>query len=191
MVLLDEIEKAHPDVLSLFLPLFDDGRLTDGRGRTVAATEALFILTSNLNPSQGLQIGFTVPSEQDVRGALIQQGLRPELVNRIDQVIVFRPLGPEDFPGICARLLEELASQLAQQDLTLRWDGAVLNHLAATAGNTVFGARELRRVIDQRVRDEIATRLARGTIGPHRLITLRYANGVLTISDEPVGEKVP
>lgn len=191
VVLLDEIEKAHPDVLNLFLPLFDDGRLTDGRGRTVDATEALFILTSNLDPSQGLQIGFTVPSEQDVRGALMQQGLRPELVNRIDQVIVFRPLGPEDFPRICARLLEELASQLAQQDLTLRWDGAVLNHLAAMAGNTVFGARELRRVIDQRVRDEIAMRLARGTIGPHRLITLRYANGVLTISDEPVGGKVP
>ncbi len=183
VVLLDEIEKAHPDVLNLFLPLFDDGRLTDGRGRTVDATEALFILTSNLDPSQGLQIGFTVPSEQDVRGALIQQGLRPELVNRIDQVILFRPLGPEDFPRICARLLEELASQLAQQDLTLRWDGAVLNHLAATAGNTIFGARELRRVIDQRVRDEIATRLARGTIGPHRLIALRSGDGVLTISD--------
>ena len=183
-VLLDEMEKAHPDVLNLFLQLFDEGRLTDAMGRTADATNALFILTTNLALDAEPAMGFPTADKMQSREALLQHGLRPELVNRIDQVIVFRPLGPDDFRDICTLQLNALATQLEKQQITLGWDDSVPAYLAAAGQSALFGARELRRSIDHRVRDEIATRIARGVIRSHQAITLRIADGLLTFSGE-------
>jgi ATP-dependent Clp protease ATP-binding subunit ClpC len=184
VVLLDEVEKAHPDVLNLFLQLFDEGRLTDAKGRTADATQALFILTANIPLDSDPALGFPA-AKTEPREVLVRHGLRPELVNRIDEVIAFRPLGTSDLRAICSRLLETLAARLAQQNITVRWDPAVPAYLADQGQTAMFGARELRRVVERQVSDVIAARMTTGEIGSYSTVAIEVADGVLRFASQP------
>jgi ATP-dependent Clp protease ATP-binding subunit ClpC len=184
VVLLDEIEKAHADVLNLFLQVFDAGRLTDASGRTADATNALFLLTSNLPLEAGADLGFAVPGEAQARAALLRHNLRPELVNRLDRVIAFRRLHAADVQRICARLLEELRDQLRKQHIRLEWDGDALELLAQAGYSDTFGAREVRRVIEQQVKAPLAAALAGQQVRPGQTVRLRLKNGVLDLASE-------
>jgi ATP-dependent Clp protease ATP-binding subunit ClpC len=182
VVLLDEIEKAHADVLGLFLQVFDAGRLTDASGRMADATNALFLLTSNLPIEVGAGLGLAVPSESQAREALLKHNLRPELVNRLDRVISFRRLVAADMQRICARLLEELREQLRKRQFGLEWDADALALLAQAGQSDMFGARELRRVIERQVKDRIAAEITRRQIQTGQVVRLHVRDGELAVS---------
>jgi ATP-dependent Clp protease ATP-binding subunit ClpB len=143
VVLLDEIEKAHPDVFNVLLQVLEDGRLTDGQGRTVDFTNTVLIMTSNL-PGD--------PSDF----------FRPEFVNRIDEIVRFRPLSREDLVKIVDIQLERLEERMAERSLTLEVSQEALDWLAAAGYDPDFGARPLRRVLQRSVEDKLALALLEG-----------------------------
>ena len=142
-MLLDEIEKAHPDVFNVLLQVLEDGRLTDGQGRTVDFTNTVLIMTSNL-PGD--------PSDF----------FRPEFVNRIDEIVRFRPLSREDLVKIVDIQLERLEERMAERSLTLEVSQEALDWLAAAGYDPDFGARPLRRVLQRSVEDKLALALLEG-----------------------------
>jgi ATP-dependent Clp protease ATP-binding subunit ClpA len=168
VVLLDEIEKAHPDVLNLFLQVFDDGRLTDAKGRTADASNALFILTSNLDQTRSRPaIGFGQVArdepppnpEQAVRSAF-----RPEFFNRIDAVVAFNPLSSGDVAKITELMLGQVKDRLAAQDIELVITTEAVAWICAQQRDTSLGARPVRRTIEQTVENPLAAMLARAEI---------------------------
>jgi ATP-dependent Clp protease ATP-binding subunit ClpB len=163
VVLLDEIEKAHPDVFNVLLQLLDDGRLTDGQGRTVDFRNTVLIMTSNLG-SQIIQEmanrGFAEVQER-VMGAL-QAHFRPEFLNRVDEIIVFRALTRDELGRIVDIQLARLEKRLAERKLDLRLTPAARELLAARGWDPVYGARPLKRTIQKLVQDQLALRLLQG-----------------------------
>ena len=168
VVLIDEIEKAHPDVLNLFLQVFDDGRLTDAKGRTADASNALFILTSNLGQTRSRPaIGFgqtagEEPSpnpEQAVRSAF-----RPEFFNRLDAVIAFNPLSNEDMAKIADAMLAQIKDRLAAQDIELVASKEAVAWICAQDRDASLGARPMRRTIEQAVENPLAAMLVRAEL---------------------------
>jgi ATP-dependent Clp protease ATP-binding subunit ClpC len=183
LVLLDEFEKAHPEVQNLFLQVFEDGRLTDSSGRTADASHALFILTSNACAERKQAIGFHLgDGEDEPRSALVESGLRPELINRIDQVIPFRKLEHEDRMRIAELFLERFRTRLQAQDVDLHWDSEVLGDLAERSADDQFGARPLRRLIEQEVEKGIAEMLVHGQVGPENQVILQIGDGELEMN---------
>ena len=163
VILLDEIEKAHKDVLNVLLQILDDGRLTDGKGRTVNFKNTVIIMTSNLGSADILQNEFDVAKELVL--GLIKTYFRPEFLNRIDDVIVFNALTLEQVSHIATIMLKSLNERLQKQlSLTLVWDDAVLNLLAKEGYDPAFGARPLRRQISQLVETELSKMLVRGQV---------------------------
>ena len=160
VVLLDEIEKAHPDVFNILLQVLDDGRLTDGQGRTVDFTNVVFIMTSNL-PGDPLDV------------------FRPEFVNRIDEIIRFRPLGEADLAVIVEIQMGRLRARLAERRLTLEVTPAAAALLAHEGFDPAFGARPLKRVIQRRVEDPLALAVLQGVYHDGDTITLDVLDGVL------------
>jgi ATP-dependent Clp protease ATP-binding subunit ClpB len=163
VVLLDEIEKAHPDVFNILLQVLDDGRLTDGQGRVVDFTNAVFIMTSNL-PGE--------PSEF----------FRPEFVNRIDDIVRFRPLEESDLGVIVGIQLQRLRRRLAERHLVLDVTSAAAAALAHEGYDTAYGARPLKRVIQRRVEDPLALAVLQGVYGDGDTVTVDSVEGVLTFS---------
>jgi ATP-dependent Clp protease ATP-binding subunit ClpB len=164
VVLLDEIEKAHGDVFNVLLQLLDDGRLTDGQGRTVDFRNAIVIMTSNLG--SGVFRDPSISSEkrreeilEDVRGFF-----RPEFVNRVDEIVVFDPLEREQLREIVDIQLRALADRLAARSLRLEITEAAREHLATSGYDPTFGARPLKRLIQREVQDPLAMRLLSGEI---------------------------
>ncbi|MBC6982852.1 ATP-dependent Clp protease ATP-binding subunit [Caulobacter sp. 17J80-11] len=168
VVLLDEIEKAHPDVYNVLLQVFDDGRLTDGKGRVVDFTNTLIIATSNLG-ADIIQRNLRARGAQEDDPARVKRELmdvlrghfRPEFLNRIDEIIVFHALGKEEIRSIVSLQLERLKRTAHGQGLELEFDDTMVEHLAAAGFRPEFGARELRRLI----RSEIETKLASAMLG--------------------------
>jgi len=162
VVLLDEVEKAHPDVLNLFLQVFDDGRLTDSKGRTVDAANALFVLTSNV--AQETVVDFR-PEETAEREAAafgeVRKCFRPELLNRLDDMLVFGPLGREHLARIARLMLAGLASRLGEQGVRLEVSDSAARWLAEREYNSAYGARPLRRLIEQQVENPVSGKLLR------------------------------
>lgn len=164
VVLLDEIEKAHPDVLTLFLQLFDEGRLTDAKGRTASGADALFIATSNLSVGAEPGVGFRVRGKEGLRPALVKAGLRPELVNRFDEVIDFSPLRQSDFPPIVKIETDHLSNRLGSQRIGLKVSQGAIDLLCREGYSAEFGARHLRRVIERQLENPIAGMILRGDV---------------------------
>jgi ATP-dependent Clp protease ATP-binding subunit ClpB len=164
VILLDEIEKAHGDVFNVLLQLLDDGRLTDGQGRTVDFRNAIVIMTSNLGSAAFRDA--SVPAEkrrdeilEDVRGFF-----RPEFVNRIDEIVVFDPLEPGQLRQIVDIQLRLLGERLAQRSLSVELTDAARDHLAAAGYDPTFGARPLKRLIQRELQDPLAMRLLSGEV---------------------------
>ncbi len=163
VVLLDEIEKAHPEVFNVLLQLLDDGRLTDGRGRTIDFRNTIVIMTSNAG--SGLA---TEAEKEDSRKAIylqaVREQFRPEFLNRIDEVVVFHRLDRESLRRVVDIQLERLRRQLAEKQIGLELSAAAKDQLAKEGFDPVYGARPLKRVIQQRLQNELAMRLLAGEI---------------------------
>lgn len=168
VLLLDEIEKAHPDVFNVLLQLLDDGRLTDGQGRTVDFKNTVIIMTSNLG-SDVVQLlagddnyDLMKSSVMDV----VSSHFRPEFINRVDEVVVFHPLAKDQLRGIANIQLALLSKRLADLDLTLQVDDAVLDRLLEAGFDPVYGARPLKRVIQRLIENPLAESILAGKFAP-------------------------
>ena len=168
LILLDEIEKAHPDVFNVLLQVLDDGRLTDGHGRTVDFRNAVLVMTSNLGSSR-VQSLSSSGRESEIRGAVmeeVERQFRPEFINRIDDVVVFASLRKEDMAAIAEIQLERLRSRLAEQDLRLEIDPDAMAALVEQGYDPVFGARPLKRAIQRALENPLSAALLAGRFGP-------------------------
>ncbi len=168
LVLLDEIEKAHPDILNLFLQLLDDGRLTDGQGRTISFTESIIIATSNIG---AVYIQDQIKSQAPlnlIRQELIDNQLnkymRPELINRFDGIIVFKPLSEDDVKAIATLMLKKIKKNLSDKGINLKADKNGVEILACQGYDPKFGARPLRRLLQDKVEDIIANKILSGEL---------------------------
>jgi ATP-dependent Clp protease ATP-binding subunit ClpA len=176
VILLDEIEKAHPDVFNVLLQVLDDGRLTDGQGRTVSFKDSVVIMTSNVG-SQLLGNDFDEASERAVMDAL-RATFRPEFLNRIDEVIVFHPLDDEALGRIVDLLVADLAARLAEHDLVLELTPAARALIGREGNDPQYGARPLKRAIQRLVENPLARSLLEGRFPP---------GSTITIDADPVG----
>jgi len=174
VVLLDEIEKAHPDVFNVLLQVLDDGRLTDGHGRTVDFRNTVIIMTSNLG-SQRIQELTGEENYASMKAELMEivaQQFRPEFVNRIDDVVVFHPLAPEHLSLIVKIQLRYLHERLGERDMALRLDEAARERLAQAGYDPVYGARPLKRAIQQQLENPLAQQILNGSFGPGDTISV-------------------
>ena len=163
VVLFDEIEKAHPDVMNILLQILDDGRITDAQGRTVNFENTIIIMTTNAgsgNKTGSVGFGGSL-SDMSRERALkaLNEFLRPEFLNRVDEVICFNQLTEENFRGIAALMLSEVAEVLQNKNLRLTWDESLLDYLVKKGYSVTYGARNLRRLIQKEIEDRIAAQL--------------------------------
>lgn len=185
VVLFDEIEKAHPDVLNILLQVLDDGRITDAQGRTVSFENAIIIMTSNAGSDRsGGSVGFgKTVSEQDEARAVkaLEEIMRPEFLNRIDDIISFSHLTKEDFRGIATIMLGQLRDTLAENNIRLTWDDSLVDYLIEDSFSVKFGARNLRRAIEKQVEDELANRIIAAWEHPLSGAHVSAANGKIVV----------
>ena len=183
VILLDEIEKAHPDVFNILLQVLDDGRLTDNKGRVVNFKNTIIIMTSNFGSHTILEKFADIdennaPQIYDETKELVfdelKQNFRPEFLNRIDEIILFRPLSEHQISGIVNIYLSGVAKKLAQRDITLDITPEAVNYLAKKGYDPQFGARPLKRVIQQDVLNELSKEILKGTINDTDAILIDY-----------------
>jgi ATP-dependent Clp protease ATP-binding subunit ClpB len=191
VVLFDEIEKAHPDVFNVLLQLLDDGRLTDGQGRTVDFRNTVLIMTSNLG-SQMIQdmAGQNFEAARDAVLVVLRDHFRPEFLNRVDEIIVFRPLTEEQLTRIVDIQLRRLENRLADRRATLVVTDAARKLLAKRGWDPVYGARPLKRTIQRLVQDPLAMMLLEGKFGEGDTIEVDIKDGELTFSKARVATSV-
>lgn len=180
VILLDEVEKAHPDVFNVLLQVLDDGRMTDGQGRTVDFKNTVIVMTSNLG-SQMIQqmageeygvVKLAVMSE-------VKNYFRPEFINRIDEVVVFHALDEKNIAGIARIQLGYLEKRLAQLEMSLQVEDSALAELAQAGFDPVFGARPLKRAIQQQLENPLAKSILEGKFGPKDVIRVSCENGII------------
>ncbi|MBR4130413.1 MAG: AAA family ATPase [Bacteroidaceae bacterium] len=176
VVLFDEIEKAHPDVFNTLLQVLDDGRLTDSKGRTVNFKNTIIIMTSNLLTGADLDKG-----EQDVRDMLVQRGIRPEFLNRIDEIIVFHPLNWGEVKQIVRLQVESVRKMLNQNGLSINITDEAIDLLANEGYDPDFGARPVKRAIQHLLLDDLSKALLAGRLDRNRPITIDAKEGKLTM----------
>ncbi|PZP43509.1 MAG: ATP-dependent chaperone ClpB [Azospirillum brasilense] len=187
VILFDEVEKAHDDVFNILLQVLDDGRLTDGQGRTVDFRNTLIVLTSNL----GSEILAAQPDDEDVdlvRGQVmnvVRSRFRPEFLNRLDEIVLFRRLARKDMTSIVDIQLGRLRSLLADRKITLELDEKAREWLAETGYDPVYGARPLRRVIQRNLQDRLAGMLLEGTVLDGSRVEVTAGPDGLEITDRP------
>jgi ATP-dependent Clp protease ATP-binding subunit ClpB len=186
VLLLDEVEKAHPDVFNVLLQVLDDGRLTDGQGRTVDFRNTVIIMTSNLGSHviQELSGEANYAKMKSSVMEIVQQHFRPEFINRVDDIVVFHPLGKSQLRSIVDIQLGFLRKRLADRDMELAIDDAAKDLLGEAGFDPVYGARPLKRAIQQQVENPLAQRILRGEFGPGTKVGVRAREGRL----EFVGE---
>lgn len=184
VVLFDEIEKAHPDVMNILLQILDDGRITDARGKTVSFENTVIVMTTNAG-SQGSSTlpGFT--DMPDVRASektekALGEFLRPEFINRVDEIVTFRSLNMENFKGIAEIMLGDLVKTMKEKDILLSFDSSVAENVAEKSFSTKYGARNMRRFIETEIEDKIAEEIIR-TKGAVKAINLSAENGEVTL----------
>ena len=188
IILFDELEKAHPDVLNILLQVLDDGRITDSQGRTVNFEHTVIIMTSNAGSEQrSTSLGFDrSPSQQAREKAMkaLQEFLRPEFINRVDEIVCFNKLSKENFRGIAGIMLGELRQSLEDRGLNLTWDQGVIDYLVEKSYSETYGARNLRRTIQRELEDPIAEKIIDSFEAPISSITLHAENGTVTVAAE-------
>ena len=180
VVLLDEIEKAHPDVFNILLQVLDDGRLTDSHGRTVSFRNAVVILTSNIG-SEFMAADGDGDIPEGVRNqvmGLLKASFRPEFLNRLDEVVLFKPLGKEQIAAIVRLQLEDLRKRLAEQELTLDIDAPAIAWLAEKGFDPVYGARPVKRAIQRELETPIARKIITGDYPPGSTIHVSGEGGI-------------
>ncbi len=184
VILLDEVEKAHPDVFNVLLQVLDDGRLTDGQGRTVDFRNTVIIMTSNLG-SQVIQEYAGEGNYTRMKSAvmeIVQQSFRPEFINRIDDIVVFHPLGAAQIRAIVDIQLLYLRKRLQERNMELTLDDAARDRLGEAGFDPVYGARPLRRVVQQQIENPLAQRILAGQFGPGDHVAVSVRAGELTFA---------
>ena len=186
VVLFDEIEKAHPDVLNVLLQILDDGQITDAHGRKVNFENTVIVMTSNAgsDKSAGGTVGFGRSSdEQDKERVLkaLQSFLRPEFINRVDEIVYFHQLTKDNFRGIATIMLNELAESLSAKGFTFIYDDTLLDYLVEKSYSAAYGARNLRRCIQKELEDPMAVRIIESFDHPITHIRASAADGKVTL----------
>ena len=182
VILFDEIEKANDQIFNLFLQIFDDGRLTDGKGRLVNFKNAIIIMTSNLGSDILSDSKYSQQELQDKIWRLLQSRFRPEFLNRLDRTIIFEPLSQKSIATIVDLELERLASRLRAQSIDLRFSSKLKSHLAKSGYSPEFGARPLKRLIQTEIEDELAMLILEEKIGPTKPVTIDYNGKKVTLA---------
>jgi ATP-dependent Clp protease ATP-binding subunit ClpB len=181
VVLLDEVEKAHQDVFNVLLQVLDDGRLTDGQGRTVDFRNTVIIMTSNLG-SQVIQEMAGEGNYQRMKNSvmeIVQQHFRPEFINRVDDIVVFHPLGVEQIRSIVEIQLGNLRKRLADRNMELELDDKARDLIAEGGYDPVYGARPLKRAIQQQIENPLAQRILRNELLPGDRVRVTVRNSEL------------
>ena len=188
VVLFDEIEKAHPDVLNVLLQILDDGRITDAQGRTVNFENTVIIMTTNAGSNtKGGSLGFGLSlneqSKERVTKAL-NDFLRPEFINRVDEIVYFNQLTEDNFKAIAELMLGEVRDVLREKEIALEYDGALVDYLAKKSYSLTYGARNLRRLIQKEVEDVMAAEIVDKRLGSVTKIRLSADENGVTVSAE-------
>ena len=188
VVLFDEIEKAHPDVMNILLQVLDDGRITDAQGRVVSFENTVIVMTTNAGSDGNVgSMGFGRTDEEQVKGKTmkaLQSFLRPELINRVDEIITFNHLSKAHFAGIADIMLRELRESLSQRGLTFQWTEDVRDHLVDGAYSVTYGARNLRRFIQQELEDPISEVIIDSFESPITGISARMEDGKIRLDTQ-------
>lgn len=185
VILFDELEKAHPDVLNILLQILDDGRITDAQGRVVNFENTIIIMTSNAGSNQkGGSVGFgrslTEQSKEKAMKAL-GEFLRPEFINRVDEIVCFNQLSEDNFCGIADIMLAELQQSLEGRGIAFTWDESVKDYLVKKSYSVAYGARNLRRAIQTDLEDPIAERIIKSYVDPFRSIKASCEDGTIKL----------
>ena len=178
VILLDEVEKAHADVFNILLQVLDDGRLTDGQGRTVDFRNTVVIMTSNLGSD--LIQGSKDESYSEMKAlvmSVVSQHFRPEFINRIDETVVFHPLGKENIRAIASIQLERLAKRMETRGYELVFTEALLDFIGEVGYDPIYGARPLKRAIQQEIENSLAQQVLSGQLLPGKVVTVDYVDG--------------
>ena len=185
VILFDELEKAHPDVLNILLQILDDGRITDAQGRVVNFENTIIIMTSNAGSNQkGGSVGFGRSlTEQSNEKAMKALGeiLRPEFINRVDEIVCFNQLSEDNFRGIADIMLAELQQSLEGRGIAFTWDESVKDYLVKKSYSVAYGARNLRRAIQTDLEDPIAERIIKSYVDPFRSIKATCEDGTIKL----------
>jgi ATP-dependent Clp protease ATP-binding subunit ClpB len=197
VILLDEIEKAHPDVFNILLQVLDDGRLTDNKGRVVNFKNTIIIMTSNMG-SQIIQANFENVNEGNKEEVvettkrevmdLLKQTIRPEFLNRIDEVIMFQPLLLPDIKEIIRIQLNDLKEQLAKSGVLLEFTDYALDYLAENGFDPQFGARPLKRLIQKQIVNQLSKKLLSGTIDKTKPVLVDVFDGTVVFRNENISK---
>jgi ATP-dependent Clp protease ATP-binding subunit ClpB len=193
VILLDEIEKAHPDVFNILLQVLDDGRLTDNKGRVVNFKNTIIIMTSNLG-SHIIQANFDNVTEENKESVveatkkevmnLLRQTIRPEFLNRVDEVIMFQPLLKKEIRDIIKIQLNTLKDQLLKSGVVLEFSDYALDYLAENGFDPQFGARPLKRLIQKQIINELSKKLLSGTIDKTHPVLVDVFDGLVVFRNE-------
>ncbi|MGI2327437.1 ATP-dependent Clp protease ATP-binding subunit [Planococcus sp. YIM B11945] len=181
VVLLDEIEKAHPDVANILLQILDDGRITDSQGRLINFSNTVVIMTSNIG-SAFIGEENNEHNIEDIVMAELRKHFKPELLNRIDDIVIFHSLNNTHFFGIAKKMLADLAKRMKQQQIELAVDDSVIDYIIEAGTDPVFGARPLKRFIQREIETKIARELIKGDIAPNTAIQLAMDGQQLKIN---------
>jgi ATP-dependent Clp protease ATP-binding subunit ClpB len=186
VILFDEVEKAHPDVFNVLLQVLDDGRLTDGQGRTVDFRNTLIVLTSNLGSEilASLPEGVETNAVREQVMAVVRQAFRPEFLNRLDEILLFRRLGRKEMAGIVEIQIERLRQLLADRKIKLELDESAKTWLADAGYDPVYGARPLKRVIQRELQNSLAQMILEGTVPDGSTVDVSAKDGKLTIEPQ-------
>ena len=186
VVLFDEIEKAHPDVMNILLQILDDGRITDAQGRTVNFENTVIIMTTNAGSDKRVgSLGFDKSTGELGREKALkalQEFLRPEFINRVDEIVYFQPLSEEVFRGIADLMLRELRAVMEERRIEFTWDSTVVDYLVEKSYSLAYGARNLRRQIQKDIEDAIAAEIIDKHKGQVRSITVAAMDGSIVIA---------
>jgi ATP-dependent Clp protease ATP-binding subunit ClpB len=178
VILFDEVEKAHPDVFNVLLQVLDDGRMTDGQGRTVDFKNTVVVMTSNLGSHEIQRLAGEDPDliKDTVMGE-VRRHFRPEFINRIDEIVVFHALDSTQIRSIAQIQLRRLEQRLAAQDMKLEVSDAALAEVAKVGFDPMYGARPLKRAIQQEIENPVARLVLEGRFGPKDVIPVDFKNG--------------
>jgi ATP-dependent Clp protease ATP-binding subunit ClpB len=193
VILFDEIEKAHPDVFNVMLQILDDGRLTDGQGRTVDFKNTIVIMTSNIGSH--VILGYRGGSDPELYERMksevieeLRKGFRPEFLNRVDDIVVFRGLGREDLRKIVDIQLGRLRARLAERHVELELTDAAKDHFANVGYDPVYGARPLKRLLQKEIETSLARKILAGEVPEHSRVVVGVAGNALTYDVTPLVE---
>jgi ATP-dependent Clp protease ATP-binding subunit ClpB len=180
VILFDEVEKAHPDVFNVLLQALDDGRMTDGQGRTVDFKNTVMVMTSNLGSSEIARLAEAGTPDDAITIAVMEEvkhHFRPEFINRIDEVVVFHGLSAGNIQGIAKIQLQRLAQRLVEQDMGLNVSDAAVAAIAKEGFDPAYGARPLKRAISQYIENPLARAILAGQYGPKSVVSVDYRDG--------------